>query len=327
MPEEAVSTPLPVATPFDHGVGLLSRAGEDVLLSLLANRRTLNTQRVLLQGHGSGELGGGGKQHAGPGAVEESKRAPPYDTTGGGEGGGSYWSLGPSWREVPLGLVSRHSTREDVDAAIRDMRPSHLRPDMPVCHAKNLRVSKTFREARDGEHGVQVMDAAKREMFGLLEAGAFEIVDEHRRIDNVISSKLTFDWKADQFGWPTKAKARLVTRGDMQRENIDFGDLYAPTVASSSVRLLAALACEHDLELCHFDIDQDFVGADLAEDVYMQLPEGCGSLSGKVVKLSKSLYGLRQASRQWYALLRKCVLASGFVQCLADACVFRLVEG
>ena len=135
----------------------------------------------------------------------------------------------------------------------------------------------------------------------------------------MISSKLIFDWKVDQFGWPTKAKARLVARGDMQREYIDFGDLYAPTVASSSVRLLAALACEHDLELCHFDIDQAFVRADLAEDVYMRLPEGCGSLSGKVVKLSKSLYGLRQASRQWYALLKKCLLALGFVQCLADS--------
>ena len=70
-----------------------------------------------------------------------------------------------------------------------------------------------------------------------------------------------------------------------------------------------------------------FLRADLAEDVYMRLPEGCGSLSGKVVKLSKSLYGLRQASRQWYALLKKCLSALGLVQCLADSCVFRLVEG
>ena len=45
-------TPLPEATSFDHGVGLLSHAGEDVLVSLLANRRALNAQRVLLQGHG-----------------------------------------------------------------------------------------------------------------------------------------------------------------------------------------------------------------------------------------------------------------------------------
>ena len=178
VPEEAVSTPLPEVTSFDHGVGFLSHAGEDVLLSLLANRRGLNAQRVLLQGHGSSELGGGGKQHAGSGGVEESKGDPPYDTTDGGESGGSYWSLGPSGRRLPLGLVSRLATREDVDAALREMRPSHLRPDMPLCHAKDLRVPKTFREARDGEHGVQFMDAAKREVFGLLEAGAFEIVDE-----------------------------------------------------------------------------------------------------------------------------------------------------
>ena len=90
--------------------------------------------------------------------------------------------------------------------------------------------------------------------------------------------------------------------------------------------MLAALACEDDLELCHFEIDQAFVRVDLAEDVFMRLPEGRGSLSGQVVKLSKSLYGLRQESRQWYALLSKCLLALGFVQCLADSCVFRLVE-
>ena len=79
---------------------------------------------------------------------------------------------------MPLGLVSRLATREDIDSALREMRPSHLRPDMPLCHAKDLRVPKTFREARDGKHGAQFMDAAKREVFGLLEAGAFEIVDE-----------------------------------------------------------------------------------------------------------------------------------------------------
>ena len=47
----------------------------------------------------------------------------------------------------------------------------------------------------------------------------------------------------DAFGFATKAKARLVARGDMQREFVDFADLYAPTVATSSVRLLAAF-CE-----------------------------------------------------------------------------------
>ena len=70
----------------------------------------------------------------------------------------------------------------------------------------------------------------------------------------------------DAFGFATKTKARLVARVDMQREFVDFSDLYAPTVAMSSVRLLAAFANEYDLELCRFDVDQAFVRVDLKED-------------------------------------------------------------
>ena len=66
----------------------------------------------------------------------------------------------------------------------------------------------------------------------------------------------------DAFGFATKAKARFVARGDMRRYFVDFADLYAPIVATSSVRLLAAVANEYDLELCHFDVDQAFFRAD-----------------------------------------------------------------
>ena len=58
----------------------------------------------------------------------------------------------------------------------------------------------------------------------------------------------------DTFGIATKAKARLVARGDMQRLFVDFADLYAPTVATSSLRLLPDFA--NDLQLCHIDVDQ-----------------------------------------------------------------------
>ena len=65
----------------------------------------------------------------------------------------------------------------------------------------------------------------------------------------------------------------------------------------------------------------------LDEDVFMLLPQGCGRLSGMIFKLSKSLYGLKQPSRQWHARLTKFLLFLGFLQCLADACLFRLEEG
>ena len=92
------------------------------------------------------------------------------------------------------------------------------------------------------------------------------------------------------------------------------------------VRWLTAMACELELALCHFDIEQAFVQSDLKKNVFMRLPQGCGRLSGKMVRLTKSLYGLKQGSGQWHAHLTRCLQALGFLQRLADACVFRLME-
>ena len=63
------------------------------------------------------------------------------------------------------------------------------------------------------------------------------------------------------------------------------------------MRLLNAIACEVDLDVCHFDVEQTFVQSKLDEDVFLRLPRGCGRLSGKIVQLNKSLYGLKQAFR------------------------------
>ena len=142
----------------------------------------------------------------------------------------------------------------------------------------------------------------------------------------MIDAKWVYTWKVDEHGWVVKAKSRLVARGFKQREGVDFGETFAPTVSSSCVRLLSAIACECDLDLCHFDVDQAFVQSDLEEDVFLRLPKGCGDLSGKVVRLNKSLYGLKQASRTWHAHLTTCLKRLGFEQCMTDVCVFRLIE-
>lgn len=122
-------------------------------------------------------------------------------------------------------------------------------------------------------------------------------------MDNFINAMWIFDWKADEYGWLAKAKAILEAPGDKQRVNIYFGELLAPTVAVSNVRLLTAMACELDLDLCRFDIAQASVQSDLEENVLTRLLHGRGTLSEKIVTLNKSLYGLEQASRQWHAHL------------------------
>ena len=103
---------------------------------------------------------------------------------------------------------------------------------------------------------------------------------------NYINAIWIFDCKADEYGWPTKTKATPVARGGERRVDIDFGELFAPTVAVSSVRLLTAMACELDLDLCRFDNQQAFVLSDLEENLCMRLPQGCRRFSGNI------LYGL-----------------------------------
>ena len=142
----------------------------------------------------------------------------------------------------------------------------------------------------------------------------------------MIDAKWVYTWKVDEHGWVVKAKSRLVARGFKQRGGVDFSETFASTVSSSCVRLLSAIACECDLDLCHFDVDQAFVQSDLEEDVFLRLPKGCGDLSGKVVRLKKTLNGLKQASRTWHAHLTTCLKRLGFEQCMADVCVFRLIE-
>ena len=145
-------------------------------------------------------------------------------------------------------------------------------------------------------------------------------------MDNVIDAKWVYTWKVDEQGWIVKAKSRLLTRGFKRREGIDFGVTFPPTVSSPWVRLLSAIACECDLDLCHFDVDQAFVQSHLDENVFLRLPRGCGKMSGKVVRLKKKFVRVEaQASRTWHAHLTTCLLRLGFEQCLTDICVFRLI--
>ena len=113
----------------------------------------------------------------------------------------------------------------------------------------------------------------------------------------MVSAKWVYSWKVNELGHVVRAKARLVARGFAQREGIDFFETFSPCPSVASIRLLAAIACEFGWDVCHFDAEQAFVQSKLDELVFFRLPPGCGEISGKVVKLGRSLYGLRQSSR------------------------------
>ncbi|CAN0504389.1 unnamed protein product, partial [Discosporangium mesarthrocarpum] len=104
-------------------------------------------------------------------------------------------------------------------------------------------------------------------MDGLLRADAFSLA-ELPPGRKAVGAKWVFKWKTDEMGIVTRAKARLVAKGFSQKPGIDYFETFAPTPASSTVRLLAAIANECDLEMIHLDAEQAFIQADIDAEVY-----------------------------------------------------------
>ena len=150
-------------------------------------------------------------------------------------------------------------------------------------------------------------------------------VSEIPASNNIVESKWLLKWKSDAHGMIDRAKARLVAKGYSQEEGVDYFETFAPTASTTSNRLIAAMACKLDWDLRHCDIDQAFIQAELDTEIFWRLPRGCGEMSGKVLLLNISLYGLKQSGRSWYNLLSSTLVECGFEQCLVDPCVFRLM--
>ena len=77
------------------------------------------------------------------------------------------------------------------------------------------------------------------------------------------------------------------------------------------------------------DVKTAFLNGDLEEDVYMDQPQGFETTSKRnlVCSLKKSIYGLKQAFRQWYLKFNDTVLSYGFVEMTVDRSIYMKVVG
>ena len=100
-----------------------------------------------------------------------------------------------------------------------------------------------------------------------------------------------------------------MAKGYAQTYGLDYFDTFSPVAKMTYVRLFISLAATHNWDLHQLDIKNAFLLGDLQEEVYMEQPPGFVSQGeiGKVCRLRKSLYGLKQSPRVWFGKFNQAV--------------------
>ena len=161
--------------------------------------------------------------------------------------------------------------------------------------------------------------AAQVEVQTLEEMDCWEVVDRDPSM-KVIGGTWALKLKRYPDGLIKKFKARFCARGDQQTN--DF-ETYAPVVQWTTIRLMLILEVLLGLKSKQGDVTAAFVHAPIPEgtDVFVSMPQGFG-IPGKVLKLRRQLYGLKDSPRQYWLYTVKKMEAAGLKQSTLDPCLF-----
>lgn len=144
-----------------------------------------------------------------------------------------------------------------------------------------------------------------------------------------VGCKWIFKTKRDSKGNVERYKARLVAKGFTQKEGIDYKETFSPVSTKDSFRIIMALVAQLDLELHQMDVKTAFLNGELDETIYMVQPPHfeLEDPKGMVCQLKKSIYGLKQASRQWYFKFAQVIVSFGFEANQIDECIYHKFSG
>ena len=182
---------------------------------------------------------------------------------------------------------------------------------------------QSFKEANGLPASNEWHKAMESELQLLKELGTFTVtkLPEGRK---AIGSKWTYRIKRDDKGELSRRKARLVAQGFAQIGGIDYeiNNTSSPVVRMETNRLLLALAARYDLEVQMIDVKGAYLNGKLDEEIYMKQPEGFTDGTDRVLKLHKTIYGLKQSGKVWNDRLNREFKKLNFQRLLSDQCVY-----
>ena len=194
--------------------------------------------------------------------------------------------------------------------------PGNIDPNKPP---------KNFKDAMQRIDRQEWAEAYDAEYQGFLEHGTLKIVRPEPGV-KILGTTTRTEYKVVN-GALKKRKVRLCAMGNQQKEGIHYraGELYAPVMKATEVRLFLAKAAQMGLPVFKSDTKQAFLNGDIgAELLYIRPPDWWPELvpEGHVLQLMKSMYGTRQAARQWHVRISSWMEEQGYFAVNSEKTIF-----
>ncbi|GJR59854.1 retrotransposon protein, putative, ty1-copia subclass [Tanacetum coccineum] len=172
------------------------------------------------------------------------------------------------------------------------------------------------------------IDAMNAEIQSMMDNMVWVLVDLPPGCKTV-GSRWLFKKKTDMDGIVHVYKARLVAKGYTQLYGVDYEETFSPVADIRAIRILIAIAAFYEYEIWQMDVKTAFLNGYLDEDIYMVQLKGFidPKHPRKVCKLQRSIYDLKQASRNWNKRFDEEIKRFGFTQNIDEPCVYQKASG
>ena len=224
--------------------------------------------------------------------------------------------------EPPTNLGAAYVCESNISGLSRALLVTH------TLDMGDVVIPRTYQQALASPEATYWREAIHKELRALLDIGTFQFLrlQDLPPQANVLRCHMLFTVKRNRDGSIDKFKCRLVADGNSQQWGLDFTRVFSTVAKISTLRVVLAIAAARDYNLTCADIRQAYLQAPLNEDIYMRVPPGLPALdatgSPLVVKLRRSLYGLRQAGREWFQFFTSTLRSFGFKPSAIDTCLF-----
>jgi hypothetical protein len=246
---------------------------------------------------------------------------------------GDLFQRDPLSNNIPEKQPDPSSSVESETPIMSDSARKSSRPWKPTNSILESYVNMVNSEDTIPKTYKQAMESPDKELW---QAAIDSEILSHLKNETLLPCELPEARKPVPLGWVFKIKinpdgtkrykARIIMKGFLQREGIDFMDTYAPVAKWSSIRIFLALATIFDWDLTHIDFETAFMIPKMDTVVYVKTVEGMEQLTpgGHIAQMLKGVNGCKQGSKLFYDEAKGTIIAMGFTMSLYDSCVFTL---